>query len=483
MSFSYFKNRLLFISISALFLLLILFLRIYLNSYLNIPLHFDEAQYWSWSKDPAWGYFSKPPVLAWIISISNYFCGNTERCIRITMPILYYMSTIFIFFSTKIVTQNSILSAFSAVIFNLIPGITFSSFVATTDVPLIFFSSGFTFLFLTIYKKKDPSYFDFFILSTFFSLGFLSKYAIAYFFISILITIVFFVDIRKKFLNLKGLLFLLVFFIFISPHLYWNFENGFVTFNHTAQNANIQSISLNLKEPLKFVLSQFIVFGLYPLFLIFKKTFLYKQLNKENKVLLIFFLTPIIIITILSLFSRANANWAAVGFPFGIIFLANIINDSEEKFKKYYIFFSQFLLSLVIVILILLGQNNIKLDPFSKQRHARDLALHVIQGLQNIENVAFMADDREDYAIMLFYIKSYKVKKAKWNGDIKIDDHYELTTNANNLKGYNLLFLTRTAPTKVMISRSSSQKLIKELRFSYSRKVKKYNLYLLSDWN
>ena len=65
----------------------------------------------------------------------------------------------------------------------------------------------------------------------------------------------------------------------------------------------MQSLSLNLKEPLIFVLSQFIVFGLYPLFLIFKKIFSYKQLNKENKVLLIFFLTPVIIITIMSLFS------------------------------------------------------------------------------------------------------------------------------------------------------------------------------------
>ena len=78
------------------------------------------------------------------------------------MPILYYMSTIFIFFSTKIVTQNSLLSVFAAVIFNLIPGITFSSFVATTDVPLIFFSSGFTFLFLTIYKKRILPIFIFF---------------------------------------------------------------------------------------------------------------------------------------------------------------------------------------------------------------------------------------------------------------------------------------------------------------------------------
>ena len=59
-----------------------------------------------------------------------------------------------------------------------------------------------------------------------------------------------------------------------------------------------------------------------------------------------------------------------------------------------------------------------------------------------------MADDREDFAIMLYYIKNFKGKTAKWNGDIKIDDHYELTTNVNNLKGHNLLFLTRTNPTK-----------------------------------
>ncbi len=24
----------------------------------------DEAQYWSWAQAPAWGYFSKPPMIA-----------------------------------------------------------------------------------------------------------------------------------------------------------------------------------------------------------------------------------------------------------------------------------------------------------------------------------------------------------------------------------------------------------------------------------
>ncbi len=483
MLFSYSKFNLFYFPVTFLLLLLILFLRIYLNAYLNVPLHFDEAQYWSWSLSPAWGYFSKPPLLAWIISISNYTCGDSEFCIRLPVPILYFFATIFVYFSTRILTQNNFISSFSAIIFNLIPGITFSSFITTTDVPLILFSSIFIFLFLIIYKKNNPSYFHFFLLSIIFSLGFLSKYAMVYFLISLFSALVFFKNIRTKFFNSKGIVFLFTFFIFILPHLYWNFENGFVTINHTVHNANFKSINLNLKQPLLFIFSQFIVFGIYPLFLIIQKLFKHKQLNEEKKILLIFFFTPIIIISLLSLFSRANANWAAVGFPSGIVFLAIVINNKREIFKKYYLLFSQFSLSLVIILLILFGKSNVTPDPFAKQKHTKELALSIEQILSTTENVAFMADDREDFALMLYYVKNFKGKKAKWNGDIKIDDHYELTTNVNDLKGSNLLFLTRTSPTEEMIKRSSSQSLIEELNFVTGKRVRKYNLYLLTDWN
>ena len=483
MSFSYSKYNLFYLPFSACLLFLILFLRIYFNVYLDTPLHFDEAQYWSWSQNLEWGYFSKPPVLAWIIGISSYICGDTEFCIRLPVPILYFIATIFIFLSTRLLTQNNFISSFSAIIFYLIPGITFSSFITTTDVPLILFSSAFVFLFLIIYKKHNPSYFYYFLLGIIFSLGFLSKYAMIYLLFSILIATVSFKNVQTKILNLKGVFFLLIFFISISPHLYWNFKNGFVTFNHTAHNANFGSINLNIKEPLFFILSQFIVFGIYPLFLISQKILKYKKLDEEKKILLIFFFTPIIIISLLSLFSRANANWAAVGFPFGIIFLAIIVNNKREILKKYYLLLSQFLLSLMIILLILLGQKNILFDPFAKQKHAKELASLIKKELNAIEKVAFMADDREDFALMLYYVRNFKGKTAKWNGDIKIDDHYELTTNVNNLKGHNLLFLTRTNPTPEMIDRSSSQKLIKRLTFENGKKVRQYNLYLLMNWN
>ena len=42
----------------------------------------EEAQYWLWSQHLDWGYFSKPPGIAWEISASTSLFGNTEFGVR-----------------------------------------------------------------------------------------------------------------------------------------------------------------------------------------------------------------------------------------------------------------------------------------------------------------------------------------------------------------------------------------------------------------
>ena len=64
----------------------------------------------------------------------------------------------------------------------------------------------------------------------------------------------------------------------------------------------------------------------------------------------------------------------------------------------------------MIFVVILLGKNNSLLDPFSKQKHAKELALFVSKELNNIKDVAFMADDREDFALMLYYVRLQREK-------------------------------------------------------------------------
>ena len=58
------KYSLFCLPVTVVLLFIILLLRIYLITITDIPLHFDEAQYWSWSQDLKWGYFSKPPLIS-----------------------------------------------------------------------------------------------------------------------------------------------------------------------------------------------------------------------------------------------------------------------------------------------------------------------------------------------------------------------------------------------------------------------------------
>ena len=476
------KNKSLFLYFAFSILLLIFVLKIFGSYLLDIPLHFDEAQYWEWSQNLEWGYFSKPPLLATLIKLSTLLCGDTEFCIRLSSPILYLLSSILIFFSVKLLTKSNYLSGFSAFVFYLMPGITFSSFVISTDVPLIFFSSAFAYLFLLIYKKKNCSISYFFLLGIVSSLGFLSKYAMAYHLTTLIILFIFYKNVRTKFLSYKFIFFIIPTIILLLPHLYWNYINSFVTFNHTADNANFQKIVINIKELVLFLMSQFIVFGIYPFYCITKKIYFLKHFEEEMEILYIFFLLPIIIIAFVALLSRANANWAVVGYPFGCILLAKILERKDYMHKRMYSLISQIVLGISIVIIISIGKYTSAVDPFAKQKYARDLAKEIKKELASIENVAFMADDREDYALMLFYLKGFNGKRAKWNGDIKINDHYELTTNVNNLKGHNILFLTRTTPTEKMLDRSNSSKFLKSLSFKERNKTKVFNLYLLKDW-
>ena len=84
----------------------ILLLRIILNIHIGLPLHFDEAQYWDWSQNLDWGYFSKPPLLAFLIRVVTELCGNGESCIRSLSPFLHFATSLIIFYAVYLLTVS-----------------------------------------------------------------------------------------------------------------------------------------------------------------------------------------------------------------------------------------------------------------------------------------------------------------------------------------------------------------------------------------
>src|SRR3954453_20431675 len=62
------------------------------------PLQFypDEAQYWWWAQAPDWGYFSKPPLIAWIIWCTTRL-GDGEWAVRLASPLLHAATALILF--------------------------------------------------------------------------------------------------------------------------------------------------------------------------------------------------------------------------------------------------------------------------------------------------------------------------------------------------------------------------------------------------
>src|SRR5579875_3946103 len=57
----------------------------------------DEAQYWLWSLHPAFGYYSKPPVVAWLIALTTGLFGESELAVRLSAPLLHFGTALVIF--------------------------------------------------------------------------------------------------------------------------------------------------------------------------------------------------------------------------------------------------------------------------------------------------------------------------------------------------------------------------------------------------
>ena len=78
----------------------------------NFDLFGDEAQYWLWSQNLDFGYYSKPPLLSWIIAAVCFIFGSSVFVIKM-IPVIFYCLTSFIIF----LLSKKLLSVFSSFIF------------------------------------------------------------------------------------------------------------------------------------------------------------------------------------------------------------------------------------------------------------------------------------------------------------------------------------------------------------------------------
>jgi len=286
-------------------------------------LHPDETQYWLWSRELAWGYFSKPPLIAWIIAFTTTLFGDADWAVRIAAPLLHATTACFLGLGAARLfgTQAGFWTAAAWI---TLPAVWLSSTVLSTDAPLIAALSAA--LYALIRLREDGKTVWAGMLGAALGLAFLAKYAAIYFLAGAVLSLFIDAPVRRVLLSWKGLLALAVFTCLITGNLVWNLANDFATLEHTAANANWTGELFNPAGLAEFLAGQLIIVGpiLFPVLI----ASLYSLVRgfrpdwsaaRPRLMLAAFTLPPLLIVSIQAFISRAHANWAASAYAAGIM--------------------------------------------------------------------------------------------------------------------------------------------------------------------
>lgn len=406
-------------------------------------LFFDEAQYWDWSRSLAFGYYSKPPMVAWIIRGATEVCGDSEACVRLPSPIIH-TCTCFVIYRVGELLYSRQVGAIAAVVFATLPGVSLSSGIISTDVPLLFFWS--LALLALVQMQRSTDWGPGLLLGVALGLGLNAKYAMAWFLLCLAIYVISNWRIAGWLVKDARLyVAILIAALLIAPNVYWNAQHSFATLAHTADNAKWSGSLFNPLKAIEFFGSQFGVFG--PVLFATLLTIAWRAWRgpgnshasenerQSDRLLLSFALPLIFIVTVQAFISRAHPNWAAVSYvAASVLVTAVLVRRAEWGWLK-----SSLTLHVALLVLLAGGTTlagRIALpfgaEPFARTLGWKALANSVRETLDqgrrsNQAYTAVLSDDRSLTTELLYYMRDESTPVVAWRGPGRPRDHYELT--------------------------------------------------------
>ncbi|OGT45251.1 MAG: hypothetical protein A3E83_08260 [Gammaproteobacteria bacterium RIFCSPHIGHO2_12_FULL_41_20] len=421
------------------------------------PINGDEAQYFGWSQELDLGYYSKPPMLAWLIALTTKVFGGGVVGLRLASPLCHAITAWVIFLiATRIINKN--VGFWSSVTYLMLPGVSFSSSIISTDPPLMmFWAWGFYFL---VRALQTDLIIDWILCGIAIGFSLLSKYTAIFFLVSLFLYLIFTPEMRPLLKKKNPYLTVLFALLAITPNLFWNMQHYFVSFIAVKNNANLHFTSLTLHWENLFIFlgAQLAIFGpiLFSVLLIGSVDSL--NYHKKNITpwmsLLLFFSVPLLLLMSLEgLFSKANGNWAAPGYITGCIAVIAFLLQKKQGRNLLY-------LTLVLNLLVLFGL-------FYAQPIVRAFGIHmpismtttnwqtagkkIAEIKRRHSNTSLLVDNRMLMALAMYYSNTSLKETYKWNPLHLRNDHYDLVTDMRNKHGHDFILVSyRPAPQDIL---------------------------------
>lgn len=206
------------------------------------PLTFDEAYYWTWSKNLAGGFYDHPPMVAFVIRLGTMIAGDTEFGVRVVSILLALPMSWAVYRAAEILFENVRIAASAAIFLNVTLMAAVGTTIVTPDAPLIVASAFVLFFLAKVYETGRGIWW----LAVGAAVGcaLLSKYTALFFGAEILLWLILVKGLRRWFLSpwlyLGGLVALAVF----SPVILWNADHQWVSFIKQIGRARVEGVTL-----------------------------------------------------------------------------------------------------------------------------------------------------------------------------------------------------------------------------------------------
>jgi 4-amino-4-deoxy-L-arabinose transferase-like glycosyltransferase len=413
-------------------------------------LFFDEAQYWDWSRELAFGYFSKPPGLAWTIRAATEVCGHSEVCIRAPAALIHLGTTIVTYF-IALRLYGARVAFWSALCLALGPGTIFSSRIISTDVPLLFFWALALLAFVRLIDTQEgrSAWRWSVTLGVALGLGLLSKYAMAYFFLGVALAAL--VDERVRLLMRRPSWWVAVALalVLLAPNIAWNAANDFATLRHTGDNIEGSGLRFSILGALEFVAAQFGVMGpiMFAVFLVLLVRPSWIVFEKADRLMIAFALPPLVLVTIVGFATKAFANWAAPSIiSLTIVAVAMLVRRMEFRWL-----YATVIIGVVVQAVLPVADANAERVslPFLKSPdiYARTVgwrALSEVIGARAKENGArvIAAEQRDTIAALVYYLRETSFEVVSWPSTTLRDHHFNLSRPLRANAPEPILFVT-----------------------------------------
>jgi hypothetical protein len=291
----------------------------YLNDNCPIDLSGDEAQYWDWSRQLDWSYYSKGPLVAWIIRASCAIFGDTMQGVRYPAIAFGVGTSLIVYLLTKKLFGSERLALGAVLLNHLVPMFVAGSVLMTIDPPMFFCWALATLL--AAGALFDEQRWVWPIIGVVIGIGFLAKYAAMLWFGGLLLFMLIDPPSRAKLKTPWPWLSFVISLVMTLPVIIWNQRHGWVSARHVARQTGASGGAVSHGNFFEFFGSQFAVVGPVLAVLMcvaivytFRRGSDLDPYRRKLRFLAVIGLFFFICTTAISFFTKVQVNWPAPAY-------------------------------------------------------------------------------------------------------------------------------------------------------------------------